>query len=153
MTRARIINPQRLATPKGYVHGMLAPAGGRLLFIAGQVAWDQHEQIVSADFVEQFGQCLDNVLAVVEAAGGAPEHVMRMTIYVTDKTMYTAQTRAIGAVYRQRMARHFPTMSLVEVADLLEEGALVEIEATAVLPAERQGSPEPSEASPAREPS
>jgi enamine deaminase RidA (YjgF/YER057c/UK114 family) len=108
--------------------------GGRMLFVAGQIGWDAESRIVSDDFAAQFAQALDNVLDVVREAGGAPEHIGRFTIFVTDKKTYLAAAKAVGVAYRERMGKHYPAMSLVEVADLLEEGALVEIEATAVLP-------------------
>ena len=128
-----IINPERLGRPRGYANGVLAPAGGRLLFVAGQIAWDERQRIVSDDFAEQFGRALANVLAVVAAAGGAPEHVARLTVYVTDKREYQSRTREIGERWREQMGRHYPAMALVEVKGLLEDGAKVEIEAVAVI--------------------
>lgn len=128
------INPESLGRPRGYSNGVLAPAGGKLLFVAGQIAWDSEQRITSDDFVEQFERSLENLLAVVSEAGGAPEHVARMTIYVTDKRAYAARTREVGAAWRALMGRHFPAMALVEVKSLLEDRALVEIEAVAVLP-------------------
>lgn len=130
-----VINPEMLGAPKGYSNGMLTPAGGRVLFVAGQVAWNQQQQVVSADFAEQFGQALQNILSVVGEAGGRPEHVARMTIFVTSKDEYVAAAKDVGARYRALMGKHFPAMTLVEIKALLEEGAKVEIEATAVLPA------------------
>lgn len=106
---------------------------GDILLVAGQIGWDGEGRIVSDDFVVQFGQALDNVLAVVRAAQGAPENIGRLTLYVVDKHQYLSRSREIGAVYRARMGRHFPAMALVEVKALLEDRALVEIEATAVL--------------------
>lgn len=129
-----IINPDTVAAPKGYSNGLLFPAGGRMLFVAGMVGWDLAEQIVSPELGPQFAQALRNVLAVVKAAGGGPEHIGRFTIYVTDKDRYIAARKEIGAAYREQMGRAYPAMALVQVAALLEEGALVEIEATAVLP-------------------
>ncbi len=128
------INPSELGAPSGFSHGMLAPAGGRLLFVAGQVGWDGDQRIVGEAFVDQFAQALANVMSVVHEAGGGPEHVTRLTIYVTDKREYVAALKTVGAAYRAAMGRHFPAMALVEVAGLLEPGAKVEIEATAVLP-------------------
>jgi enamine deaminase RidA (YjgF/YER057c/UK114 family) len=130
------INPQQLGAPRGFSHGMLAPAGGRLLAIAGQIAWDGEQRLVSDRFAEQFGRALANVVAVVTEAGGQPTDLARLTIYVTDRRLYLDQLPAVGAAYRAVMGRHFPAMALVEVAGLLEPGALVEIEATAVLAAE-----------------
>jgi enamine deaminase RidA (YjgF/YER057c/UK114 family) len=125
-----------LGAPRGYSNGVLASAGGRLLFVAGQVAWDSQQKIVSSDFSAQLGQALENVITVVRAAGGGPEHIVRLVIYVTDKREYIAALKAVGAEYRRLMSKHFPAMALVEVAGLLEPGAKIEIEATAVLPAE-----------------
>ena len=131
-----IITSKELAAPRGYSHGVLA--SGRLLFIAGQIGWNAQAQIVSEDFVEQFDQALANVLAVVREAGGTAESVARLTIYVTGKAEYLAAQGAIGARYRVRMGKHYPAMTLVEVSALLEDGAKVEIEATAVIAPERQ---------------
>jgi enamine deaminase RidA (YjgF/YER057c/UK114 family) len=114
----------------------LAPAGGRLLFVAGQVAWGEGQRIVSEDFARQFSQALDNVMTVVRAAGGQPEHLVRFTVYVTDKREYVAAAKEVGAEYRRVMGKHFPAMALVEVSGLVEPGAKVEIEGTAVLPGE-----------------
>ncbi|HEX8176281.1 MAG TPA: RidA family protein [Pyrinomonadaceae bacterium] len=127
------INPDALGRPRGYSNGVLAPAGGRLLFVAGQIAWDSEQRIVSADFVEQFHQSLANLLAVVSEAGGTPAAVARLVIYVTDKTEYCARTKEIGERWRELMGRHFPAMALVEVKGLLEPDARVEIEGIAVI--------------------
>lgn len=129
-----VINPDTVSAPRGYSNGLLFPAGGRLLFVAGQVAWDRSEKIVSPELGPQFAQALRNVLDVVRAAGGGPEHIGRFTIYVTDKDRYIAARKEIGAAYREQMGRAYPAMALVQVAALLEDGAMVEIEATAVLP-------------------
>lgn len=131
--RHEAINPASLGAPQGYSNGVLA-APGRLLFVAGQIAWDGDQKIVGPDFGTQFTQALSNVMAVVQAAGGTAEHLCRMTIYVTDKKAYMADLRAIGRNYRDIMGKNFPAMSLVEVQDLLEEGAKIEIEATCVIP-------------------
>src|SRR5258706_11693435 len=128
----KIINPESLGTPHGYANGVLTE-GGRLLFIAGQIAWDKQQQIVSDDIVEQFDQALKNVLAVVAEAGGQPHQIARLIIYVIDKNDYRARMKQIGERYRARMGKHFPAMVLVEVVSLLEDRAKVEIEATAVL--------------------
>jgi len=128
------INPESLGAPRGYSHGMLAPAGGRLLCVAGQVAWDRDGRLAAADFPGQLARALENVLAVVRAAGGGPEHVVRLTLYVTDRRQYLADLPAVGEAYRRAMGRRYPAMALVEVAGLLEPGALVEIEGTAVVP-------------------
>ncbi|MBX3252375.1 MAG: RidA family protein [Myxococcales bacterium] len=128
-----IVNPSTLAPPRGYSNGVLLPAG-RTLFIAGQIGWNAASELVGPTMAAQFAQALRNVLDVVREAGGAPEDIGRFTIYVTDKRAYLAAAREIGATYRELMGRHYPAMALVQVADLLEDGALVEIEATAVLP-------------------
>lgn len=128
-----IINPASLGRPRGYANGILAPAGARLLFIAGQIAWDEQQKIVSADFIEQFDRALANVLAVVEEAGGSHEQLARLVVYVTDKREYSARTRELGERWRARMHGHFPAMVLVEVKSLLEDEAKVEIEGIAVL--------------------
>jgi enamine deaminase RidA (YjgF/YER057c/UK114 family) len=127
-----IINPPELPAPRGYNNGVVAQ--GRVLFVAGQIGWTQAGQLVSGGFVEQFARALENVLAVVRTAGGSPDAVARLTIFVVDKSAYVAAQREIGERYRALMGRHFPAMTLVEVKSLLEPGALVEIEATAVLP-------------------
>jgi enamine deaminase RidA (YjgF/YER057c/UK114 family) len=127
------INPELLGAPRGYSNGVLTEAGGRLLFIAGQVAWDEQQQIVGDDLVEQFDHALANVMAVVTEAGGSPEQIARLVIYVTDKNEYRSRMKEIGERYRARMGRHFPAMVLVEVAGLLEDRAKIEIEGIAVL--------------------
>ena len=104
-----------------------------MLFIAGQVAWDQQQQIVSADLVEQFDRALANVVAVVSEAGGQPEQITRLVIYVTDRDEYRARMKEIGERYRARLGKHFPAMVLVEVKSLLEDKAKIEIEGIAVL--------------------
>ena len=129
------IEPAGWPRPRGYSDGIAVTGAGRLLFVAGQVAWDERQRIVGAgDFAVQFAQALRNVVAVVRAAGGGPEHVVRMTAYVIDKRLYLARTAEIGAAWSAIVGKHYPAMALVQVADLLEEGALVEIEATAALP-------------------
>ena len=129
----KLINPPSLGTPKGFSHGVLANASGKLLFIAGQLGWDAQQRIVSEDFVQQFDRALANVIAVVSEAGGTPDQIGRLVIYVTDKTEYTPNLKAVGERYRAHMGRHFPAMVLVEVKSLLEDTAKVEIEAVAVL--------------------
>jgi len=130
----QVINPESLGAPRGYSNGMLAPAGGRILFVAGQIGWGAGQKLVSDGFAAQFGQALRNVLTVVEAAGGRPEHVGRLTVYVTDKQEYLDALRDVGGAYRSLMGKHYPAMALVEVRALVEPGARVEIEATAVVP-------------------
>ena len=129
----KTINPKSLGRPRGYSNGQLTNADARLLFIAGQIGWDEEQRLVSDDFVEQFDRALRNVLAVVGAAGGAPGGVARLVVYVTDKEEYRARTAEIGERWRALMGRHYPAMALVEVKGLLEDGAKVEIEGVAVL--------------------
>jgi len=127
------INPESLGAPRGYTNGVLTEPGGRLLFVAGQVAWNQQQEIASDNFVEQFDRALANVISIVTEAGGKPEQIARLVIYVTDKDEYVARTRDVGTCYRAHMGRHFPAMVLVEVKGLLDDNAMVEIEAIAVL--------------------
>jgi NAD(P)-dependent dehydrogenase (short-subunit alcohol dehydrogenase family) len=131
--RFAIINPAELGAPRGWNNGMLAPGGGRTLFIAGQTARDNSGQVQGADFVTQFDRSLGNVLAVLRQAGGEPGDIGRLTIYVTDMEQYRASPKPLGEVYRRRMGTHFPAMALVEVTSLVDPRAVVEIEATAVL--------------------
>lgn len=130
----RLINPAELGAPSGYSHGALTPAGSRILFVAGQVGWDQDQHLVSDSFVDQFEQALDNVVTVVKEAGGTAENVARLTIFVTDKQEYLEGLEALGQAYRRVMGRHFPAMALVEVQAFLEPGAKIEIEGTAAIP-------------------
>lgn len=109
---------------------------GEILAIAGQIGWDTEEVIVSDDFALQFRQALANVVAVVEAAGGRPEHLVSLTVYVTDKREYIAALPEVGKAYRELVGKHFPTMALLGVAELLEDRAKVEIQGLAILPAE-----------------
>lgn len=134
MSILRAIQPEGWKRPKGYSNGIVAT--GRILFVAGQVGWDEDEVFQSRRFSEQWDRALANVLAVVRAAGGGPEHIARMTIYVTDKQDYLGQLEEVGAAWRRHMGRNYPTMAMVQVADLIEDAALVEIEATCVLPEE-----------------
>jgi enamine deaminase RidA (YjgF/YER057c/UK114 family) len=129
----RFINPESLGAPRGYSNGVVTEGGGRLLFIAGQIAWDKNQQIISADLVEQFDRALANVVAVVTEAGGTPAQIARLIIYVTDKDEYKRRMKAIGEAYRARMGKHFPAMVLVEVKSLLEDAAQIEIEGVAVI--------------------
>lgn len=128
-----IVDPDELGEPSGWSHGLVAPAGARLLFVAGQTGRGPSGRIESDDFADQFGRALDCVLAVVREAGGTPDHVGRMTVYVTDLQAYLAARGALREIWRARMGPHYPAMALVEVRGLVDEGALVEIEATAVL--------------------
>ena len=129
----KFINPQSLGTPRGYSNGVVAELGARLLFIAGQIGWNEQQKLVSADFVEQFDRALANVITVVTEAGGKPAHIARLVIYTTDKKEYQHRTHEVGERYHARMGKHFPAMVLVEVKSLLDDAAKVEIEAIAVL--------------------
>jgi enamine deaminase RidA (YjgF/YER057c/UK114 family) len=129
----KAVNPEALGAPRGFNHGMLAPAGGRVLFVAGQTAGGSEGEIVGGGFVAQFERALERVLHVVSEAGGRPEDVGRMTVYVTDLAAYRGSLEALGEAWRRQLGRHYPAMALVEVRGLVDEGALVEIEATAVL--------------------
>lgn len=134
MTLLRAIQPEGWKRPKGYSNGIVAE--GRILFVAGQVAWDEEERFHSDVFHEQWDRALANVLAVVRAAGAGPEHIARMTIYVKDKHAYLQEMEQVGASWKRHMGRSYPAMAMVQVADLVEDRALVEIEATCVLPVE-----------------
>ena len=125
------INPDSLARPRGYSHGMRGE--GEMLFVAGQIGWNREGRMVSSDLVEQFAQALDNVLDVVWRAGGKPESVARMVLYVTDKKEYRLREKPLGEAWRKRLGKHFPAMVLVEVKSLLEDDAKIEIEAIALL--------------------
>jgi enamine deaminase RidA (YjgF/YER057c/UK114 family) len=145
MASLSIIQPEGWSPPRGYVNGVLAPAGRRLLTVAGQIGWDASCRIVQPArapsgeeledaFVTQFRQALGNVAAIVRSAGGEVGDVMSLRLYVTDKRRYLSQARAIGAVYREIFGRHYPAMAAVQISALIEDEALVEIEALAALP-------------------
>jgi enamine deaminase RidA (YjgF/YER057c/UK114 family) len=119
--------------PRGYANGMIGR--GRVLFVAGQIGWDEQRRFAGGGLVEQFGQALANLIAVVRAAGGGPEHVASRTVYVTDIEAYRAGLPAIGAAWRAHMGKVFPAMALVAVSALVEREAVVEIQAQALLPA------------------
>ncbi len=127
----RIINDPALAKPSGYSNGM--SARGTMLAIAGQVGWDADAKMVSDEFLPQFVQALRNVCTVVRAAGGVPENIITLTIFVTDKQAYLDCVKELGPGYRELMGRHFPAMTLVEVKGLIEPGGMVEIQGLAVL--------------------
>lgn len=126
------INPEGWPRPSGFSNGVIAT--GRFLAISGQIGWDEQLQLVSDDFLDQACQALSNVMDILAAAGGKPEHLVRLTWYITDKDEYRACLRELGACYKKIVGEHYPAMALVQVAALLEEGAKIEIEATAVLP-------------------
>jgi len=125
------VQPDGFAIPKGYSNGVMT--SGPTLFVAGQIGWNAECHFESDDLVQQFGQALDNVLAVVKAAGGGPRDIAKMTIYVTDLDAYRRSQREIGAAWRARLGKHYPAMALVGVAGLVEQRAKVEIETVAVL--------------------
>jgi len=127
-----ILQPPGWAPPRGYANGIAAR--GLTVFVGGQIGWNGQQQFESDDFVTQAKAALRNVLAVLAEAGAGPEHITRMTWYVTDKREYVASYRALGAAYREVIGRHFPAMTAVQVAALIEDRAKVEIEATAVVP-------------------
>lgn len=128
-----ILQPKSWAAPKGYSNGMAAT--GRQIVIAGQIGWNENAKLVSDDLVAQVEQALKNIVAVLAEASGEPRHLVRLTWYLTDKSEYLARQKEIGAAYRDVIGRHFPVMTAVAVVALMEEGAKVEIEATAMLPA------------------
>lgn len=127
----RVLLPEGWPRPKGYSNGI--EASGRMVFVAGQIGWDQTGAFPDG-FAAQFRQTIDNTLAVLAEAGAGPEHIVRMTWYVVDKTEYLAALRDIGAIWRERVGPHYPAMAVVEVKGLIEDAARVEIETTAVLP-------------------
>ncbi len=126
------LQPANWVRPKGYTNGVACK--GRMIFVSGMIAWDGQEKIVSDDLAEQVRQSLGNIVAVLAEANAQPEHIVRLTWYLVDKREYLAASREIGAIYRQILGRHFPAMTVVQVSALLEDGARVEIEATAVVP-------------------
>lgn len=128
-----ILQPKSWVSPQGYANGIAAE--GRIVFIAGQIGWDAEARMVGDDLVAQTEQALKNIVAVLAEAGGAPDHLTRMTWYITDKGAYVARRKEVGAAYRRVIGKHYPAMSLLVVAGLLEDDAQVEIEATAVIPA------------------
>lgn len=129
----RAVQPPGWPRPKGYSNGMVAK--GRLLVTGGLIGWDERERFPSDDFVDQVRQTLANTVCVLASGGAGPEHIVRMTWYITNKREYLERQRELGTVYRETIGRHFPAMAVVEVAALLEDRAKVEIETTAVIPA------------------
>ena len=126
------LQPPDWAEPKGYANGIMAR--GSLLFVGGQIGWNAAQQFESDDFIAQTRQALINIAAVLKAGGAGPEHMVRMTWYVTDRVEYSTRLKELGAAYREVMGRNFPAMTCVEVSGLVEERARIEIEVTAVLP-------------------
>ena len=128
----RTLLPPGWPRPKGYSNGV--EAEGRIVFVAGQIGWTPEGAFEAATFAGQFAQTLDNTLAVLREANAGPEHVARMTWYVTDKRAYIAALAEIGAIWREKMGRNYPAMAVVEVKALIEDQALIEIETIAVAP-------------------
>ena len=126
------LQPPDGAEPRGYANGVLARGG--LIFVGGQIGWNESQQFESDDFIAQTRQALRNIAAVLTAGGAGPEHMVRMTWYVTDRVEYAARLKELGAVYREVMGKNFPAMTCVEVSGLVEDRAQIEIEVTAVLP-------------------
>jgi len=128
----QVLQPQGWPTPRGYANGIVAQ--GRLVFLAGMVGWNRQGVFESDDFAAQTRQALQNILEILAEAGGRPEHLVRLTWFVTSKQEYLDSLPTLGEIYRALMGRHYPAMSVVEVKALVEERAKVEIEATAVIP-------------------
>ena len=128
-----ILHPSGWAAAKGYANG-IATTGGRTVFLGGQIGWNGDQVFESDDFVAQTRQALENIVAILAEANGEPEHIVRLTWFVTSKKEYLANLKGLGAAYREVMGRNFPTMSVVQVVALMEDAAKVEIEATAVIP-------------------
>jgi enamine deaminase RidA (YjgF/YER057c/UK114 family) len=139
-TSLQPVLPAGWPRPRGYSQAIRVPAGRALVFVSGQVGWDEQERFTAQDFVPQFEQALRNCVRVIEAAGGAAADVVRLTIFCRDCGEYREQLGEVGAAYRRVMGPHYPAMSLVQVAALLEPAARVEIEATAAVP-EREVAP------------
>jgi len=128
----KVLLPPGWPRPKGYSNGI--SASGRLIVTAGVVGWDEHEHFPSHRLVDQFAQTLRNTLAILAEDGAGPEHIVRMTCYITDRTQYLSQRDELAPVWKSIMGAHYPAMALVEVSALMEHAALVEIETTAVVP-------------------
>lgn len=127
----QLLNPPHWKEPKGYSNGIIAQ--GKQIFVGGQIGWNKDQVFESTHFVGQCEQALINIVEVLAQADAKPEHLVRLTWYVIDKTVYLQQQQALGKVYRKVIGRHFPAMTMVQVADLIEDQALIEIEATAVI--------------------
>jgi len=127
-----LLHPRNWKMTKGYANGVAAQ--GRLIFMAGQIGWNAEQRFESRDFVAQTRQALQNVIAILREAGGRPQHITRLTWFVVDKNEYLSRLAEVGETYRSVMGKHFPAMTMVQVGALVEDGARVEIEATAVVP-------------------
>ena len=128
----KVLQPPHWKRPKGYVNGISAK--GRMVFVSGVIGWDAQEKLVSSNFADQVRQALQNILAILAEGGAKPEHIVRMNWFVLDKKEYVAAYKQIGAIYREIIGLYYPAMTAVEVSGLLEPGARVEIEVTAVVP-------------------
>jgi enamine deaminase RidA (YjgF/YER057c/UK114 family) len=128
----RVLLPRSWKPPAGYANGI--ESSGRIVFVAGQVGWDEQQVFQSEELAPQFEQALKNVIAVLAEAGARPEHVCRMTAYCCDKPAYLAARQELGAIWRRYMGRHYPAMSMIFVSDLLDSPGKIELEATAVIP-------------------
>ena len=128
----RLLQPSGWPRPRGYANGVSAQ--GRMVFVAGQIGWDEHGRLAGEDLVSQTRQALRNIATILAEDGGRPEHLVRLTWFIVDRDEYLASTVALGEAYRGVVGAHYPAMSVVEVTALMEAGAVVEIEATAVVP-------------------
>lgn len=133
MSKFELLNPPSLGEPRGWTNGVLAPAGARVLFVAGQAGWETGAAGVAPGLVEQYARALDKILTVVTQAGGTAADVARLTVFVTDLAAYKAGRRALREVWQARFGAYYPAMSLLEVKGLVDDGAMVEIEATVVI--------------------
>ena len=131
----RVLHPASWPPPVGYANGIAA--SGTVVFVAGQVGWNDRQQFESVDFAPQFEQALKNVIAVLAEAGGRPEHIGRITAYCCDKPAYVAARSDLGRIWKRHMGRHYPAMSMIFVSDLLDAPGKIELEATAVIPTEK----------------
>ena len=129
----QLLHPSHWKAAVGYANGVLA--SGQSVFVGGQIGWNADQVFESDDFVVQVNQALQNIVAILKEANAGPEHIVRLTWYVTDKREYLARLKEVGAAYREVLGKHFPAMTMVQVAGLVEDQAKVEIEATAVIPA------------------
>ncbi len=130
---SHVLLPHGWMPPIGYANGISVPSG-RIVFVAGQVGWDENQKFQSADLVPQFEQALKNILAILTEAGGKPEHICRITAFCIDKPAYLAGRRELGRIWKSQIGNHYPAMSMIFVADLLDTPAKIELEATAVIP-------------------
>lgn len=128
----KVLQPENWARPKGYANGISAK--GRMIFVSGAIGWNQHGKLTARDFAGQVRQALQNIVTILAEGGAKPEHIVRLNWFVLDKKEYVGAYGEIGKIYREIIGRHYPAMTAVEVSGLLEEGARVEIEATAVVP-------------------